>query len=44
MPDIREDDRVVVARSNFNVANVISAIALLILVLGVLKYFHAMPF
>lgn len=46
MPDIRTDDRTVVERStaNFNVANVIMAVAFLILVLGVLKYFHALPF
>ena len=44
MPEIREDDRVVVARSSFNVANIIVAIAILLLVLGVLKYFNALPF
>jgi len=43
MPDIRTDDRTVVERSSFNVANVIVAIALLLLVLGLLKYFHVSP-
>jgi len=44
MADIRTDDRTVVERSNFNVANVIMAIAFLILVLGLLKYLHVSPF
>jgi len=35
MTDIRTDDRTVVERSSFNVANVIVAIALLLLVLGI---------
>ncbi|WP_281179311.1 hypothetical protein [Sphingomonas asaccharolytica] len=43
MTDIRTDDRTVVERSSFNVANVIVAIALLLLVLGLLKYFHVSP-
>ena len=43
MPDIRTDDRTVVERSSFNVANVIVAIALWLLVLGLLKYFHVSP-
>ncbi|WP_281179124.1 hypothetical protein [Sphingomonas mali] len=43
MPEIRTDDRTVVERSSFNVANVIVAIALLLLVLGLLKYFHVSP-
>ena len=44
MPELRTDEHNVVARSSFNVANVIMAIAFLILVLGVLKYFHITPF
>ena len=43
MPEIRTDDRTVVERSSFNVANVIVAIAILLLVLGLLKYFHVSP-
>ncbi|WP_293991732.1 hypothetical protein [Sphingomonas sp.] len=46
MADLNTDERTVVERSSasFNVANVIVAIAILILVLGVLKYFGALPF
>lgn len=44
MTDIDTNERATVARTSFNVANVIIAIAILILVLGVLKYFHALPF
>ena len=44
MTEIRRDEEVVVQRSNINVGGIIAAIALLILVLGVLKYFGAMPF
>jgi uncharacterized membrane protein YidH (DUF202 family) len=43
MADIHTDDRTVVERSSFNVANVIIAIAILLLVLGLLKYFHVSP-
>jgi hypothetical protein len=43
MAEIRTDDRTVVERSSFNVANVIVAIAFLLLVLGLLKYFHISP-
>lgn len=43
MADIRTDERNVVERSTFNVANVILAIAVLLLVLGLLKYFHVSP-
>jgi hypothetical protein len=43
MADIREDDNVVVQRSNINVGGVIAAIALLLLVLGALKYFGVSP-
>ena len=44
MAEIRRDEEVVVQRSSFNAGGIIAAIALLILVLGVLKYFGAMPF
>ncbi len=39
MTEINKDEHVAVARTEFNVANVIAAIALLALVLGGLKYF-----
>lgn len=38
MSDINSDEKVVVERSSINVANIIAAIALLILVIGLLKY------
>jgi hypothetical protein len=38
------NEKVLVARSSFNVANVIAAIALLILVLGLLKWIGASAF
>lgn len=44
MSDIHRDEQVVVQRSSFNAGGIIAAIALLILVLGVLKYFGALPF
>jgi hypothetical protein len=44
MADINKDDHVVVEKSSINIGGIIAAIALLILVLGVLKYFGAMPF
>ena len=43
MSDHREDDKVTVQKANFNVGGVIAAIALLLLVLGVLKYLHVSP-
>ena len=45
MSELNTDEKVVVAKSNstFNVANVIAAIALLLLVLGLLKYFGVSP-
>ncbi|HMI40308.1 MAG TPA: hypothetical protein VK485_03630 [Sphingomicrobium sp.] len=43
MTEINKDEKTVVARSDFNVANVIAAIALLLLVLGLLKYFGVSP-
>jgi hypothetical protein len=36
--DIKSDEKVVVERSSINVANIIAAIALLILVIGLLRY------
>ena len=44
MADIERDDKVVVEKSSINIGGVIAAIALLIAVLGVLKYFHMLPF
>jgi hypothetical protein len=41
--ELNKDEKVVVTRSSFNVANTIVAIALLLLVLGVLKYFGVSP-
>jgi hypothetical protein len=38
MSEINSDEKVVVARSSFNVANIIAAIALLILVIGLLRF------
>ena len=39
MTELNKDEKVVVAKSEFNAANIIAAIALLALVLGGLKYF-----
>jgi hypothetical protein len=39
----KKNENVVVTRSNVNVANIIAAIALLLLVLGLLKYFGVSP-
>lgn len=44
MAEMRKDEQVVVERSSFNLGGIIAAIAFLILVLGVLTYFGAMPF
>ncbi len=43
MADEKKEE-VVVAKSNFNVGGIIAAIALLILVLGVLKFAGVLPF
>ena len=43
MSEINKDEKTVVAKSDFNVANVIAAIALLLLVLGALKYLGVSP-
>jgi hypothetical protein len=39
MPEVRTDERVVVERSSVNIANIIAALALLLAVFGVLRYF-----
>lgn len=44
MTELNKDEKVVVARSSFNVANIILAVAVLIAVLGLLKYIGASPF
>ncbi|WP_260597695.1 hypothetical protein [Sphingomonas endolithica] len=44
MSEINSDERVVVAKSSFNIANIILAITVLIVALGVLKYFGMLPF
>ena len=43
MADIDRDDHVVVEKSSINIGGIIAAIALLLLVLGVLKYFGVSP-
>ena len=43
MAEITKDENVTVARSSFNVGGVIAAIALLLLVLGLLKYLGVSP-
>lgn len=44
MTDLNKDENVTVTRSSFDVANVIIAIAILLAVLGILKYFGMSPF
>ena len=44
MAEINSEEKEVVAKSSINVANIIAAIALLLLVLGLLKYIGASPF
>lgn len=44
MADLNTDEHTVVTKSSFDVANVIIAIAILIAVLGVLKYLKMLPF
>jgi hypothetical protein len=41
--ELNRDENISSARSIFNVANTIAAIALLLLVLGALKYFGVSP-
>ena len=43
MTELNKDEKVFVARSNFNVANVIAAVALLLFVLGFLKWLGVSP-
>lgn len=43
MTELNKDEKIVSTRSSFNVANTIAAVALLLLVLGVLKYFGVSP-
>ncbi len=43
MTDLHKDENVAVVKSSFNVANVIAAIALLLLVLGILKFMGVSP-
>jgi hypothetical protein len=39
MPEVRSDERVVVERSSVNIGGIIAALALLLAVFGVLRYF-----
>jgi hypothetical protein len=41
--DVTSDDRVVVEKSSMNVGGIIAAIALLLLVLGLLKFIGVSP-
>jgi len=41
--EINKDENVAVTKSSFNVANIIAAIALLLLVLGLLKFLGVSP-
>jgi len=43
MADVNSDERVVVEESNFNIGGIIAAIALLLLVLGALKFMGVSP-
>lgn len=43
MNEINKDEKIVSTRANFNVANIIVAISLLLLVLGFLKYLGVSP-
>lgn len=43
MADIDRDEHVVVEKSSINIGGIIAAIALLLLVLGALKYFGVSP-
>lgn len=43
MTELNKDEKIVSTTSSFNVANTITAIALLLLVLGLLKYFGVSP-
>jgi uncharacterized membrane protein YidH (DUF202 family) len=43
MADVNSDERVVVEKSSFNIGGIIAAIALLLLVLGALKFLGVSP-
>ncbi|WP_281290578.1 hypothetical protein [Sphingomonas montanisoli] len=43
MPEVKSDDHVVVEKSSMNIGGIIAAIALLLLVLGVLKFMGVSP-
>lgn len=43
MTDLNKDEKIISTKSNFDVANIIIAVAFLLLVLGVLKYFGVSP-
>ncbi|WP_276318215.1 hypothetical protein [Sphingomonas crocodyli] len=43
MAEVKSDDHVVVEKSSMNVAGIIAAIALLLLVLGILKFLGVSP-
>ncbi len=44
MTEINKDEKIVVAKSEINVANIIVAVAILLVTLGVLKYLGMSPF
>lgn len=44
MAHVDSNEKVVVEKNSVNVGGVIAAIALLLLVIGVLKYFGVLPF
>lgn len=44
MTNVHSDEKVVVEKSSVNVGGIIMAIAVLLLVLGALKYFGVSPF
>jgi len=43
MAEVRKDENVAVARTNINIGGIIAAIALLLLVIGVLKFMGVSP-
>jgi hypothetical protein len=43
MTDLNKDENVTVTKSSINLANIIAAIALLLLVLGLLKFMGVSP-
>ena len=43
MSDVHSDEKVVVEKSSMNIGGIIAAIALLLLVLGVLKFMGVSP-